>query len=126
MANTDYKSVDEYIAAQLPAAQAALEKVRRAIRQAVPEAEEVISYQIAHYKIGKARVIYFAGWKEHYSLYPATKPLIAEFRNELAPYEIKNSTLRFPLSRPVPVKLIGQLARFRANEEMERMKRKKR
>lgn len=120
MANTDFQSVDEYIA-RLPAAtQAVLEKVRKAIRKAVPEADEVISYQIAGYKLGKERVIYFAGWKEHYSLYPATQALIAEFQEEMASYEIKNSTLRFPLAKPVPVGLIGRFAKFRAAEARER------
>lgn len=126
MANTAYQSVDEYIAAQPEASRPALEKVRQAIRKAVPEADEVISYQIAHYKTGKSRIVYFAGWKEHYSLYPATKPLLAEFAKELEPYEIRNSTLRFPLSKPVPVKLIGRIARFRAAEEAARGKGKKR
>ncbi len=121
MANTDFQSVDAYIARFPAATQAALEKVRKAIRAAVPDADEVISYQIAAYKLGKERVIYFAGWKEHYSLYPATLPLIAEFQDEMAPYEIKNSTLRFPLAKPVPVKLIGRIAKFRAAEARERL-----
>ena len=120
MANTAFQSVDEYIARFPATTQVALEKVRKAIRAAVPDADEVISYQIAAYKLGKERVIYFAGWKEHYSLYPATQALIAEFQEEMSAYEIKNSTLRFPLTKPVPVKLIGRIAKFRAAEARER------
>ena len=115
MAKTDFKSVDEYIAAQPEAVQGVLERVRGAIRKAVPRAEEVISYQIPAYKLPGGPVLYFAGWKQHYSLYPATEDLVAAFKDELAPYEVNNKgTIRFPLSQPVPVKLIERIANFRA------------
>jgi uncharacterized protein YdhG (YjbR/CyaY superfamily) len=47
-------------------------------------------------------VIYFAGWKEHYSLYPSNGRLVATFKDELAPYEVEKGTIRFSLSDPVP------------------------
>lgn len=72
MAKTDFKSVDEYIAAQPDAAQVVLERVRSTIRRALPGAEEVISYNMPTYKVHGRPVLYFAGWKQHYSLYPAT------------------------------------------------------
>jgi uncharacterized protein YdhG (YjbR/CyaY superfamily) len=122
MAKTDFKSVDEYIASQPEVAQDILERVRRTIRKAVPEAEEVISYKIPTYKLHNARLLYFAGWKLHYSLYPATERLVATFQQELAPYEVDKGTIRFPFSKPVPVKLIGRIARFRAREVVEREK----
>ena len=111
----DFKSVDEYIASQPEDVQGILGRVRGAIRKAVPEAEEVISYQIPAYKLNRRIVLYFAGWKKHYSLYPATKRLVAAFQEELAPYEVNNKgTIRFPLSQRVPVRLIGRIAKFRA------------
>jgi uncharacterized protein YdhG (YjbR/CyaY superfamily) len=116
VAKTDFKSVDEYIASQPEAVRSILGRVRGAIRKAVPEAEEVISYQIPAYKLQSGPVLYFAGWKQHYSLYPATGRVIAAFKDELAPYEIDKGTIRFPLSQPVPVQLIGRIARFRAKE----------
>jgi len=117
MAKTDFKSVDEYIAAQPEAARPVLQAVRRAIRAALPEATEVISYQIPAYKLPGGTAIYFAGWKEHYSLYPLGGAIIEEFAKELAPYEFNNKgTLRLPLAEPVPAKLIGRLAKFRAKE----------
>ena len=83
----------------------------------MPQAEEVISYQIPAYKLNGRVVIYFAGWKHHYSIYPATKRLVSAFQDELAPYEVNNKgTVRFPLAEPVPVKLIAALAKFRAKE----------
>jgi len=122
MAKTDWKSVDEYIASQPKAVQSVLERVRSTIRKAVPGAEEVISYQIPAYKLQGLAVIYFAGWKQHYSLYPATGRLVAAFKDELASYEVSKGTIRFPLSEPVPVRLIGRIAKFRAKETAEREK----
>ena len=116
MAKTDFKSVDEYIASQPEAVQGILERVRSTVRKAVPGAEEVISYQIPTYKLHGGPVLYFAGWKKHYSLYPATDRLIAAFKEDLAPYAVNKGTIRFPLSEPVPVNLIERIAKFRAKE----------
>ena len=116
MARTDFKSVDEYIASQPVAVQDVLHCVRSTIRKAVPKAEEVISYQIPAYKLRDSAMLYFAGWKQHYSLYPATGHLIAAFKDELSAYKVTKGTIRFPLSEPVPVKLIERIAKFRAKE----------
>jgi len=116
MPTTDFQSVDDYIASQPEAVQSALEQVRDAIRKAVPKAEESISYKIPTYKVNGDPVLYFAGWKRHYSLYPASGLLLEAFQNDLGPYEIKKSTIRFPLAEPVPVRLIERIAKFRAKE----------
>jgi uncharacterized protein YdhG (YjbR/CyaY superfamily) len=124
MAKTGFKSVDEYIASQPEDVQGVLKRVQSTIRKAVPGAEEVISYKIPTYKLHGVPVLYFAGWRQHYSLYPATGRVIAAFKDDLAPYEVNKSTIRFPLSRPVPVKLIERIAKFRAKEVAEREKAK--
>src|SRR5262245_16688513 len=124
MAKTDFKSVDEYIASQSETVQGLLERFRSAIRTALPGAEEVISYQIPAYKLHGCAVIYFAGWKQHYSLYPVTDAVVAGLEDELAPYEIAKGTIRFPLSQQVPVKLIGRIAKLRAKEVAEHAKAK--
>ena len=99
--------------------------MRSAIRKALPAADEAISYRIPTYKLHGRDVLYFAGWKQHYSLYPSTDRLVAAFRERLAPYEVNNKgTIRFPLSEPVPVKLIEGIAKFRAKEVAERKKMK--
>jgi uncharacterized protein YdhG (YjbR/CyaY superfamily) len=116
MAKTNFKSVNEYIASKPKDVQAVLKLVRNAIRKAVPEAEELISYQIPLYKMNGGRVLYFAGWKEHYSLYPLGDALAAEFKKDLKDYEMSKGTIRFPLSEPVPVKLIERIAKFRAQQ----------
>lgn len=124
MARTNFKSVDEYMAAQPAAVQPVLQRVRGAIREALPEAEEVISYQIPAFKLQGRAILYFAGWKQHYSLYPAIGGLVAAFAGELACYELSKGTIRFPLSQPVPVELIARIAKFRARETAGREKRK--
>ena len=117
MARTNFTSVAEYIAMQPKEARGVLKRVREVIRKAVPKAEEVISYQIPAYKVNGRVFIYFAGWKQHYSIYPATKRLVTAFKKELGPYEVNDKgTIRFPLSEPVPVKLIAAIAKFRAQE----------
>ncbi len=67
MARTKFKSVDAYIASQPGAVQGVLKIVRGTIRKAIPSAEEVISYNIPAYKLHGSLVLYFAGWKHHYS-----------------------------------------------------------
>jgi uncharacterized protein YdhG (YjbR/CyaY superfamily) len=94
--------------------------VRSTIRKAVPRAEEVISYQIPAYKLHRGAILYFAGWRQHYSLYPISKRVLAAFKDELASHEVNKSTIRLPLSERVPVKLIGRIAKFRAREVAER------
>ena len=120
MAKADFTSVDEYIASQPEAAQAVLRLVRKTIRAAVPKAEEVISYKIPTYKLNGRAVLYFAAWKQHYSLYPAGERLVTAFMDELAPFQVIKSTIRFPFSEHVPVKLIARIAKFRAQEIAER------
>jgi uncharacterized protein YdhG (YjbR/CyaY superfamily) len=122
MAKHGVNSVGDYIAAQPEAARRTLRLVRSAIRKAMPAAEETISYKIPTYNMHGRAALYFAGWKEHYSLYPASEALVAAFQDELAPYKINKGTIRFPLSEAVPVELIGQIAKFRAKEAAARAK----
>jgi len=124
MAKTNFKSVDDYIGSQPTAVQSTLERVRSTIRKAIPEAEEVISYKIPTYKLPGGPVLYFAGWKQHYSLYPASGHVVAALKDDLAPYEVKKGTIRFPLSQPVPVKLIERIAKLRVKEIAGRAKAK--
>jgi uncharacterized protein YdhG (YjbR/CyaY superfamily) len=125
MARTNFRSVDEYIARHPPEVQQILQQVRAAIRQAIPRADEVISYQIAAYKLDGAVVLWFAAWKEHFSLYPATAALVEALGDALEPYELSKGTIRFPLGRPVPIALIRRIAKLRAAEVAERLQSKR-
>ena len=125
MPKTNFNSVDDYIATHAEDVQAVLQRVRSTIRKALPGAEEAISYQIPAYTLHGSPVLYFAGWKQHYSLYPATHNVVEAFKGELARYEVSKGTIRFPLSEPVPVKLIQGIAKLRAKEAVERAKAKR-
>ncbi len=116
MAKSSGPSVDDYIARQPEAAQPVLERVRGAIRKALPKAEEVISYKIPAYKVNGRIALFFAGWSDYYSIYPVNDRLIKAFNGELDQYRAGKGTLRFPLSKRVPVTLIQRVAKFRANE----------
>ncbi len=124
MAASKFKSVDDYIAAQPESARAVLERVRAAIRDALPKAAETISYNMPTYKMGDEAVIHFAAWKKHFSLYPASAKLLGDFRKELATATINKSTIRFSLAEPVPATLIGRIAKYRVKELAERAKKK--
>jgi uncharacterized protein YdhG (YjbR/CyaY superfamily) len=111
-----YTSVDEYISLQPAGVRVLLRSIRAAIRKALPDAEEAISYQIPAFKLAGRVVVYFAGWKEHVSIYPASGRLKDAFKRELASHDVRNATIRFPLARRVPATLIGRIAKFRAKE----------
>ena len=111
------KNIDEYIADFPPTVRTVLRRVRSTIRKALPGAEEVISYRIPAFRVHGSTVLYFAGWKKHYSLYPSTDRLVKAFKDELAPYEVNNKgTIRFPSSKPLPAALVRKLVRARIAE----------
>lgn len=116
MAKTNFKSVDEYLATKPVALQRSLGRMRRIIRRALPGAEEVISYQIPAYRLNGRVVIYFAGWTEHVSIYPVTGRLVEALGERIKPYVASKGTLRFPLSKPIPERLITRVATLRALE----------
>jgi uncharacterized protein YdhG (YjbR/CyaY superfamily) len=72
------------------------------------------------YTLNGVAVLYFAGWKAHFSLYPATDALVAAFGDDLARYKRSKGTIRIPMSEPVPERLIERIARFRAKQITER------
>lgn len=111
MAKADVSVVDAYIAKHPAEVQAVLQRVRRVIRKALPGAEEAISYQIPAYKRDGQYVVYFAGWKHHWSLYPVTELVRATLGLELASYEVSKGTVRFPLAEPVPARLVERIVR---------------
>ena len=109
------KSVVEYIAAQPEAAvRPKLEQVRITIKKAVPAAVEGIAYRMPGYKLHGKPMLYFAGFKEHYSLFAASGTFFASLEDELRGYTLRKGTVHFPLTKPVPVKLISRIAKLRA------------
>src|SRR6476620_10443716 len=116
MAKSAVSSVGDYIASRPPGPRPTLRRVRAAIRKALPKAVETISYKIPTYRVGGKAVIYFAAWTHHYSIYPATRTLVAALGDELAALKIEKGTIRLSYDTPVPTGLIGRIAKFRASE----------
>ena len=116
---SDHRSVGAYIAAQPLPARSVLRRVRATIRKALPGATEGISYRIPVYKLGGRMVLYFAGFRHHYSIYPATARVKWALRKELADLVHSKGTIRFPLDKTVPTRLITRIAKLRAAEAAE-------
>jgi|SRR5579859_4484924 len=114
------QTVDDYIDAQPAAVRAKLLRLRKAITDALPGADEAISYGMPTYKLAGKRVIYFAAWKDHFALYGSMGRVVAVLKDELAGYQTAKGTIRFPLADAVPMKLIGRIAKLRAKEISKR------
>jgi len=98
MHKANFTDVDEYTSAQPETAQVVLQLVRSTLRKTLPGAEEVISYKIPAYKLQGGIVLYFAAWKQRYSLYPAGERMVVAFKDQLASsYKVSKGTIRFPL-----------------------------
>lgn len=107
-------TVSEYIDAQPEALRPMLEQVRATIRKAVPEAVESIGYGMPGYKLNGKPILYFAAFKQHYSLFAASDTFFASLKEELKNYEQRKGTVHFSFNEPVPMKLISQIAKLRA------------
>ncbi|HNW88806.1 MAG TPA: DUF1801 domain-containing protein [Bacteroidales bacterium] len=107
-------SVDKYISCFSGEIQTKLQQLRLAIRKAAPGAEEVISYQMPAYRQGKI-LVYFAAHKNHIGFYPTASGIEA-FKNELSAYKLTKGTVQFPYKRPLPLKLVEKITRFRVME----------
>ena len=116
---TKFKTVKDYIASKPRDVQALLNQLQGAIRKAVPDAEEMISYQMPSYKLRGVYLLFFAAWKKHISLYPAGDALVENFKHELSQYKRTKGMIQFPLSEPVPVSLIEQIAKFRGRPRLK-------
>jgi uncharacterized protein YdhG (YjbR/CyaY superfamily) len=108
------KDIDEYIASFPEEVQEILQKIRKTIRKAAPDAQETISYQIPTFTLNGA-LIYFAAFEKHVSVYPAPRGA-EEFKEELSAYKGGKGTVQFPLGKPVPYDLITRIVKFRAKE----------
>lgn len=106
-------SVDAYLAALPAPQQAALGRVRDAVRRLAPDAVEAISYGMPGFKINDRGLLWFAGWKSHCSLYPLTDAFLAERAVELEGFERTKGSLHFTPERPLSDDLLEALVRSR-------------
>jgi len=114
------QSVEEYLAACGPDQRAALERLRATIRAVVPEATEVISYQIPTFRANGHMVVSYAAFKDHLSLFPLSRAVVADLTEDLGPYLSGKSTIRFQTNEPIPDFLVEKIVRARLAENAAR------
>lgn len=112
-------NIDEYIA-QFPAGvQTVLVTVRQAIRSAVPDATEVISYRMPAFK-QHGIIVYSAAWKNHIGMYPPISGDI-DLEKAIARYAGPKGNLQFPLDEPMPIDLIERIVKLRLSQNLAKV-----
>ena len=117
------KNIEEYIASFPKAIQELLEQFKAIIKKAAPQAEEVISYGMPAFKMN-GMLVYFAAHTKHIGFYPVSSA-ITVFKKELTVYQWSKGTIRFPLDKPLPIRLITKIVKFRVTENLQKAKAKK-
>jgi uncharacterized protein YdhG (YjbR/CyaY superfamily) len=115
MKTTAPKNINEYIRSLPKETQPIVKKLRSIIKKLAPAAEEGISYGIPIFKLNGRMFIYIAGYKKHTSIYPAPRRN-PEFAEELSEYKGGKGTVQFPIGKPLPVRLIKRIVKFRMRE----------
>jgi uncharacterized protein YdhG (YjbR/CyaY superfamily) len=121
---TNAKSVDEYLATVPEEARAALEKLRKIIKSAVPDAVEVISYQIPVFKYKGRLLVGFGASKNHCSFFALSSSVVPAHKDKLEFYDTAKGTIRFPANKPLPAAVVIMLvkARIAENEALGKKK----
>lgn len=119
---SDFKSIDEYIKTFPKEIQKRLNVIRKLIKQEAPnEATEAISYQIPCFKLNEKFIIYFAGYKNHISIYPIP-PGPKTFIDEITPFIKGKGTLQFSNIEELPIELIKKVIKYSLEANLERTK----
>ena len=119
---TKFKTVDEYMSTLPMDARNKMEDVRKTIKQAAPDAIEIISYNMPAFRLNKI-LVYYAAHTHHIGFYPMASG-IEKFKKELSGYKSARGSVQFPINEPMPVKLIEKIVRFRVKEIEEKVKHK--
>lgn len=118
-----YTTIDEFIVQFPPEVQDILQKLRKLIHEAAPEATEAIAYGIPTFRF-HGNLVHFSAFKNHIGFYP-TSSGVSHFMDRLAPYELSKGTVRFPMDQPLPYDLIREIVAFRVKENLEKSASKK-
>ena len=109
-----YKTVEEYFKDIPEERLPIVAQLRSAIREAIPEAEEVISYNMPAYKL-KGILLYFGVAKQHIGFYP-TPSAIEAFKDQLEGFQYAKGSIKFPFNKKIPLELVQKMAKFRLEE----------
>jgi uncharacterized protein YdhG (YjbR/CyaY superfamily) len=114
-----YASIDEYMATLPEDRRAAMEELRRTVREAAPDATEAISYNMPALRLDGKFLLTYEAFKAHYSLFPWTERMAAELGDALKPYLHGKGTIRFPANEPIPLELVKRIVAIRLAEAGE-------
>ena len=112
-------TVDEYLARVPPEFRASLQRLRKIIKAAAPEAEEVISYRMPAFR-QNGMLVYFAAFRDHCSLFVASDEVRRQFSAELKPFMAGKGTFRFTPDQPLPAELVTRMVKARVAENATR------
>jgi uncharacterized protein YdhG (YjbR/CyaY superfamily) len=118
-----FKTIDEYIDTFPEDVRNILNELRQAIKEAAPEAEETINYQIPTFTL-HGNLVHFAALKNHIGFYPTPSGMEA-FKKELSSYKGAKGSVQFPIDQPLPLPLIRRIVKYRVKENLERKQNKK-
>ena len=113
-------TVDAYLARVPPKFRATLQRLRRTIKAAAPDAEEVISYRMPAFR-QNGMLVYFAAFEDHCSLFVGSPTVRRQFSAELKPFMRGKGTLRFTPDRPLPAGLVTRIVKARVAENAARL-----
>lgn len=113
------KTVDEYLASVPPRFRPALQRLRKTIKAAAPDAEEYIGYQMPAFR-QNGYLVYYAAFKDHCSLFVASDKVRRQFSTELKPFDTGKGTLRFTPDQPLPSDLVTRIVKARVAENAAR------
>lgn len=108
-------TIDEYLAGVRQDQREALEKLRKTIRAAAPQAEECISYGVPAFRLG-GMLAGFGASAKHCSYYPMSGTVLAGLKDELTGYDVGKGTIRFAPDKPLPAALVRMLVKARRAE----------
>jgi uncharacterized protein YdhG (YjbR/CyaY superfamily) len=108
--------MDEYIAAFPKNVQDILTKLRHAISESAPKAEEAISYGIPTFKLN-GNLVHFAAFKNHIGFYPTPSAIIA-FKKELSSYKQAKGSVQFPMDKEIPFDVIKKIVKYRVKQNL--------
>lgn len=112
----DVSALDDYLDGLDAATRAAFEHVRDVVMDAVPDAEQGMTYGMAALKHRQRPLVGFLAAKEHLSIFPFSSQVVDAVRDRLTEFELSKGTVRFTVSRPIPDDVVRDIVRRRVHE----------
>jgi uncharacterized protein YdhG (YjbR/CyaY superfamily) len=112
------KSIAEYINASPKEARKKLRELRACIRASAPGATESLKWGMPAFSYRRILVTY-AAFQHHIGFYP-TPAAVQVFSNDLSEFVTANTSIQFPIEKPLPLPLIRKITAFRVRESLEK------